>query len=929
MAFSIILISSDSSEESVGTSTARVILFGTISTTIPPTTPTIDLPVIHDDTLLTPLFHPLYLLYHMTCIKTIPFLNGGSSISTRSSPPSSPIRQILLAPLRLPCRPAILVLPGQSIPIGRSYHTQTDGVLKMLTTRKSVRSLPTHRLSSRYPSDTSSSEFFFETSLFGLMPYHRLLMIIAYSLSPVHADLSTPPKRIRDSDSVTDLEVSSEDGYEPYIPREKMATEEEVSLYRLTWVEVEFDLRVRANHQGWSREPVIKEVLDISMPTATRIRITQDSINELIAKRVDRALKAYDAARNLRIEAEIENDQQDDHVEENVNHGNGNGNGDLKPQCTQEANDKVPRVDSTMHKDGPERDAICIANNLMGQKLKGYAIMNAENKRRFNSSSRDNHGQHNNCVKSKNVSGQQCSKAIQTRIIAEMERVFAKKFCHTLKQVQECTTKGCVMGENRGNKTGNKTENNEATARAYAIGGGVGPDSNILTGKHHAVIICDERIVRIPYGDEVLIIEGDGCNGGSLKPEEKQLEDVPVSPGAAAPVARAPYRLAPSEMQELSTQLQELSEKVFISPSSSPWGAPVLVVKKKDGSFRMCIDYRELNKLTVKNRYPLLRIDDLFDQLQGSSVYSKIDLRSGYHQLRVRDEDIPKTAFRTRYGHYEFQVMPFGLTNAPVVFMDLMNRVCRPYLDKFVIMFIDDILIYSKTNEEHDAHLRLILELLKKEELYVKFSKCDFWLSKVQFLGHMIDREGIYVDPAKIESIKDWESPKTPIEIRQFLGLAGYYRRSIEGFSKIAKPMTKLTQKSVKFNWGEKEETTFQTLKRSVDAEGENQKELNVRQRRWLQLLSDYDCELRYHSGKANVVEARKEENYGTEDLCGMIKKLEPRADGTLYSRNRSWIPCFGNLRALIMHESHKSKYSIHPGSDKMYQDLKKLYWWE
>ncbi|GKA90738.1 putative reverse transcriptase domain-containing protein [Tanacetum coccineum] len=230
----------------------------------------------------------------------------------------------------------------------------------------------------------------------------------------------------------------------------------------------------------------------------------------------------------------------------------------------------------------------------------------------------------------------------------------------------------------------------------------------------------------------------------------------------------------------------------------------------------MCIDYRELNKLTVKNRYPLPRIDDLFDQLQGSSVYSKIDLRSGYHQLRVRDEDIPKTAFRTRYGHYEFQVMPFGLTNAPAVFMDLMNRVCRPYLDKFVIVFIDDILIYSKTKEEHDAHLRLILELLKKEELYAKFSKCDFWLSKVQFLGHVIDSEGIHVDPAKIESIKDWESPKTPTEIRQFLGLAGYYRRFIEGFSKIAKPMTKLTQKSVKFNWGEKEETAFQTLKQKL-----------------------------------------------------------------------------------------------------------------
>ncbi|GJV80902.1 putative reverse transcriptase domain-containing protein [Tanacetum coccineum] len=212
---------------------------------------------------------------------------------------------------------------------------------------------------------------------------------------------------------------------------------------------------------------------------------------------------------------------------------------------------------------------------------------------------------------------------------------------------------------------------------------------------------------------------------------------------------------------------QELTDKGFIRPSSSPWGAPVLFVKKKDGSFRMCIDYRELNKLTVKNRYPLPRIDDLFDQLQGSSIYSKIDLRSGYHQLRVREEDIPKTAFRTRYGHYEFQVMCFGLTNAQAVFMDLMNWVCKPYLDKFVIVFIDDILIYSKSKKEHEEHLRQILKLLKKEELYAKFSKCEFWISKVQFLGHVIDCRGIHVDPAKIESIKDWASPKTPTEIRQ------------------------------------------------------------------------------------------------------------------------------------------------------------------
>ncbi|GKD53283.1 putative reverse transcriptase domain-containing protein [Tanacetum coccineum] len=402
-----------------------------------------------------------------------------------------------------------------------------------------------------------------------------------------------------------------------------------------------------------------------------------------------------------------------------------------------------------------------------------------------------------------------------------------------------------------------------------------------------------------------------------------------------------------------AAKLQELSDKGFIRPSSSPWGALVLFVKKKDGSFRMCIDYRELNKLTVKNRYPLSRIDDLFDQLQGSSIYSKIDLRSGYHQLRVREQDIPKTAFRTRYGHYEFQVMPFGLTNAPAVFMDLMNRVCKPYLDKFVIVFIDDILIYSKDEKEHEEHLKVILELLKKEKLYAKFSKCEFWIPKVQFLGHVIDSRGIHVDPAKIESIKDWASPKTPTEIRQFLGLAGYYRRFIEGFSKIAKSMTNLTHKGIKFYWGEKEENAFQLIKQklcsaSIPAlpEGSedfvvylqhilDQKELNMRQRRWLELLSDYDYDIRYHPGKENVVadalsrkewiellrvrvlvmtihldlpkrileaqiEALKPKNLENEDMGGMIRKdipkekLEPRADGTLCLHGMSWLPCYG-----------------------------------
>nr|GEY61435.1 putative reverse transcriptase domain-containing protein [Tanacetum cinerariifolium] len=381
------------------------------------------------------------------------------------------------------------------------------------------------------------------------------------------------------------------------------------------------------------------------------------------------------------------------------------------------------------------------------------------------------------------------------------------------------------------------------------------------------IIVCGKRVVHVPYKNKTLVVEGD--RGASrLKvisciKAKKFIERVEfridLAPGAApgtAPVAHTPYQLAPSEMKELAKQLQELSKKGFIRPSSSPWEAPMLFVKKNDRSFRMCIDYKELNNLTVKNRYPLSKIYDLFDQLQGSSVYSKIDLRTGYHQLRIREEDIPITAFRTRYGHYEFRVMPFSLTNAPSVFMDLMNRVCKPYLDKFVIVFIDDILIYSKDKEEHVEHLKTILELLKKEQLYTKFSKCHFWLESVQFLGHVIDSEGIHVDPAKIAAIKNWATPMTPTEVRQFLGLAGYYRRFIEGFSLISKPLTKLTQKNKKFEWETETKEAFQTLKQKlccapILALPEGSDDFV---RRWIELLSDYDCEIRYHPGKANVV---------------------------------------------------------------------------
>nr|GFB25331.1 putative reverse transcriptase domain-containing protein [Tanacetum cinerariifolium] len=260
-----------------------------------------------------------------------------------------------------------------------------------------------------------------------------------------------------------------------------------------------------------------------------------------------------------------------------------------------------------------------------------------------------------------------------------------------------------------------------------------------------ALIVCGRKEVHVPYRNKTLVVKSySGVSRLKVFPDDlpglpppRQVEfKIELIPGDA-PVARAPYRLAPSELKELSDQLKELSKKGFIRSSSSPWGALVFFVKKKDGSFRMCIDYRELNKLTVKNRYPLPRINDLFDQLQGSSMYSKIDLRFGYHQLLITEEDIPITAFRARYGHFEFQVMPFGLTNAPA--------------------------------EDHEEHLKTILELLKNEKLYAKFSKCDFWLEFVHFLGHVIDSDGVHVDPAKVEAIRNWSAPTTPTEVRQFL----------------------------------------------------------------------------------------------------------------------------------------------------------------
>nr|GEX50665.1 putative reverse transcriptase domain-containing protein [Tanacetum cinerariifolium] len=367
--------------------------------------------------------------------------------------------------------------------------------------------------------------------------------------------------------------------------------------------------------------------------------------------------------------------------------------------------------------------------------------------------------------------------------------------------------------------------------------------------KHDVVIVYYEKVVHIPYGNMMLIVESD-----------KGMSRLKV-------ISYIKARKAAGE---------RIYSSKFITV-----GAPVLFVKKKDGSFRMCIDYFKLNKLTVKNRYPLPRIDDLFDQLQGSNVYSKIDMRSGYHQLRIKEEDIPITAFRTRYGHFEFQVMLFGLTNMPAVFMDLMNRVCKPYLDKFVIVFIDDILIYSKDKEEHGKHLMIILELLKKEILYAKFLKCDFLLDSMQFLGHVIYHSCVHVDPTKIEAIKSWSTLTTPTE-----------------------PLTKLTQKDKKFEWG-KEDEAFQTLKRklcsaSILAFPEGTEDFVVYYDTSLKGYGSVLMQKEKQIRKAQE-KAKKKENVEAENLGRLIKPIfEFCPDGTdldSHFMSRFWRSLYEALR--------------------------------
>ncbi|GJU03781.1 pol protein [Tanacetum coccineum] len=497
-------------------------------------------------------------------------------------------------------------------------------------------------------------------------------------------------------------------------------------------------------------------------------------------------------------------------------------------------------------------------------------------------------------------------------------------------------------------------------------------------------------------------------------PPAREIEfGIELIPGAE-PISKAPYRMAPVELKELKEQLQEMLENGFIRPSVSPWGAPVLFVKKKDGSMRLCIDYRELNRITIRNRYPLPRIDDLFDQLQGAKYFSKIDLRS---------------------------VLGYALRSAKcsAVFMDLMNRIFHEYLDKFVIVFIDDILVYSKSEEEHERHLRIVLEILRQKKLYAKFSKCEFWLQQVAFLGHIVSADGIIMDPSKVEAITKWPRPTTMTEVRSFLGLAGYYRRFVEGFSRLALPLTQLMRKGEKFVWTDERQESFEELKRRLvsapiltlpsgsggfqiysDASKkglgcvlmQHGKVIAYASRQlkpyevnypthdlelaavvfalkiWRHYLYGEACDIftdhKIPSGKANMVADAvsrksgmiacfdsiilrdlerldvelcvrgsggywasmriesnlmlqiKEAQRDDGELWAIVQKVEDDKhtefsvddDGVIWFEDRLCVPNDQVLHEKVMTEAHSSPFTIHPGSTKMYRDLKQYFWW-
>nr|GEV03350.1 putative reverse transcriptase domain-containing protein [Tanacetum cinerariifolium] len=983
-------IISISFKESVGSRTPRVILFGAIPAIIH-VIPKV--PIILVDPLVAPevgtvlVVSPARVLDlldyssfsdpsedSLSPVPDLPLVSPSRSLSHDTLAPSSefPLTRIV-APPKIHRRPTTLIRPDEAILFGRFYRTHSNGTCKLLTARKRFGPIPARRLSWRRVSHHSSDRHSSPDSSFSRShsdhslskntppdtsdarcrsptasipsPTHD-----SRSIAPTLADLLPPRKRFSDSYSpevsgeeqievdTVDVEAVADVGISDGVvahTRDDVGMRVEITASDVREDDEEFGAEASAADMreiaidplaiGDSSESSRGGILDIEdtiydivhymlevridrTMTITRSGMTPKPIEELVNQRVEEALAAHKAtcaANALEDENQSQNGSNNDNGNssngnsENGNGGNGNpnenGRGDrprfqeLTMLCTKmvpEEEDQIKRyvgglpdnIQGNVMSAEPTRlqDAIRLANSLMDQKLKGYAVKNAENKRKLE-----------DCKVTNSTTSTQRGQVLNQTVVTCYEcgrQGHYRSDCPKLKD------------QNRRNKAGNKNGVGEARGKAYVLGGGdANPNFNVVKGtfllnNHYASMIfdsgvdksfvsttfstlldttldtldvryavkladgrisktdtilrgctepscgdvCDERIARIPYGDKVLIV-----HGGIYKTEFLTL------------------------------------------------GAPVFFVKKKDVSFQMCIDYRELNKMTVKNRYPLPRIDDLFDQLQGSRVYSKIDLRSGYHQLKVREEDIPKTKSITHYDHTEFQVMPFGLTNASTVFMNLMNRIA-----KFMTKLTQKIVNYD-WSEKAEA----VFQLLKQK------------LCSVPILALPEGSENFVVNCDAF---------------RKGLGAVLIQREKVIAY---ASRQLKIHEK----NYTTHDLELEASLQHIID-----QKELNMRQRRRLELLSDYDCEIRYHPGKANVVadvlnaqvEAIKDKNFGTEDLYGMIRKLEQCTDGTLYLNGRSWIPCFGILRELITHESHKSKYSIHPGSDKMYQVLKKLYWW-
>nr|GEV97568.1 putative reverse transcriptase domain-containing protein [Tanacetum cinerariifolium] len=894
--------------------------------------------------------------------------NDTTNSDTLDTPPSpthgTPFTEITPSTQRshvVPRRRVIILAPGQPIP----YRYHFNGPLHMLTARKRVRPLPTHRLDVIHFVDHSSSNYFSlddstrDSSLGSSSEASSNFHLDASSdsssrhslpdhsshLSSTSARPSHKRCRIGDSDYLADVDVDSRESFE-------------LSSSRWTVVGVDDDIeRVDESHSNHEIDLVRATIeacfdfTDIIKSRGIDVRVVAKTVarDEIGTDMGDIVKGRDDMVTHPVMSEDVHEVAQEERAAE--------GTYETLGSLVQRFHDQIAAI--------PVHRVQVIEGVQMEE---GHRILRVESAvtaltERIAELERDN-------------------MRLRGTTSVEAEEMKAREVVRNLEPLNESRDEqeGHVKRDypklrnqnhrNRvRNKTGNKTGNNEATARAYDISeGGANPDFNVVMGtfllnscyasmlfdsstdmsfvlstfsalldvtpstldtsyvveladgiisemniilrgctlgllghpfyidimlveigsfnviigmdwmaKNYAVVVCNEKVVRILYGDEVLIIQSDNIDGRIMSKKEedkskgKRLEDVPIVQNflkvfpeefsrlpptrqvefqinivlGATPIARDPYRLAPSEMQELSAQLQELSDKGFIRLSSSPWGA--------------------------------------------------------------LEEDIPKTEFRTRYGHYEFQVMPFGLTNVMAVFIDLMNRLCKPYLDRFVIVFIDDILIYSKIRKEHEEHLKLILRLLKKEELYAKFSKCGFWLSKEETAFQTLKQKFC---SAPILALPEGSE-----------NFVVYCDASHKGLGAI------LMQKAKFIAYASRQ------LKHILDL-----KELNMRQRQLLELLSDYNCEIRYHPGKASMVadalsqkeriKPLKEDNFMNKDLHGMINKLEPRIDGTLYLNNQSWISYFRESRALIIHESHKSKYSIHPGSDKMYQDLKKLYWW-